>query len=99
MLKILILLVPLMLVLPTCSAQEISNPEAVSYLHAEVTRSGSLYLFDSTPLQAAKDLVVTLTVPQNSSRQKAHIKSMEGADRYQLAEDMWGNKIVKLYWV
>lgn len=79
-------------------AQEITNPEAVSYLHAEVTRSGYVYLSDSSPFQKASELTVTLTIPQNTTRQKSYIKSVIGPDRYYVAEDAWGNKVVNLYW-
>jgi hypothetical protein len=78
--------------------QEISNPEAVSYLHAEVTRSGYVYLSDSSPFQKASELTVTLTVPQNTTRQKSQIKSVIGPDRYYIGEDAWGNKVARLYW-
>ncbi|HJW97082.1 MAG TPA: transglutaminase-like domain-containing protein [archaeon] len=112
MLKKVLVLAVFLAVLPVASAQdigglsegqmifspEIQNPEAVSYLHAEVTRSGSVYLFDNSPLQTARELTVTLTVPQNTSRQRAFIKSMDGADRYSVAEDRWGNKVVRLHW-
>jgi transglutaminase-like putative cysteine protease len=112
MLKKVLLLAAFLAVLPVASAQdigglsegqmvfspEISNPEAVSYLHAEVTRSGSVYLFDNSPLQTARELTVTLTVPQNTSRQRTFIKSMEGADRYSVTEDIWGNRLVRLHW-
>ena len=98
MLKQLVLLVPLLLILPAVSAQEISNPEAVSYLHAEVTRSGYIYLFDNSPFQTARELVVTLTLPQNTTRQASYIKSVAGPDRYYTEEDAWGNKVIKLYW-
>jgi transglutaminase-like putative cysteine protease len=103
MLKKLVLLVPLLLIFSTVSAQdsagqEITNPEAVSYLHAEVTRSGYVYLFDNSPFQTARDLTVTLTLPQNTSRQESYIKSVAGPDRYYVGEDAWGNKVVNLYW-
>jgi hypothetical protein len=102
MLKKLVLLVPLLLILPICLAQEsqeaISNPEAVSYLHAEVTRSGSVYLFDNSPFQTARELTVILTIPQNTSRQVSYIKSVTGPDRYYISADSWGNKVVNLYW-
>ncbi|MCX6814402.1 MAG: hypothetical protein NTY20_02020 [Candidatus Aenigmarchaeota archaeon] len=98
MLKKLALLIVFFAILPVASAQEISNPEAVSYLHAEVTRSGSVYLFDSSPFQTARELVVTLTVPQNTTRQTSFIKSVTGPDRYYVTEDAWGNKVVNMYW-
>ena len=80
------------------SGREISNPEAVSYLHAEVTRTGSVYLFDNSPFQTAQELVVSLAVPQNTTRQVSYIKSVEGPDRYYVTQDAWGNDVVNLYW-
>jgi hypothetical protein len=41
---------------------------------------------------------MTLTVPQNTSRQASFIKSVTGPDRYYIAEDEWGNKVLNLYW-
>jgi hypothetical protein len=98
MLKELILLVPLLLILQAVQAQEISNPEAVSRLHAEVTRSGSVYLFDNSPFQSARELTVTLSIPQNTTRQASFIKSVSGPDRYYVTQDAWGNDVVSLYW-
>jgi hypothetical protein len=102
MLKKLILLIPLLLILPAClgqeSQEEISNSEAVSYLHAEVSRSGYIYVFDNSIFQSAKDLMMTLTIPQNTSRQAAFVKSVSGPDRYYIAEDEWGNKVLNLHW-
>jgi len=103
MLKKLVLLVPLLLIFSTVcvqnsAGQEIQNSEAVSYLHAEVTRSGYVYLFDNSPFQTARELTVTLTIPQNSTRQTSYIKSVTGPDRYYMGEDAWGNKVVNLYW-
>jgi hypothetical protein len=99
MLKRLALLVAFFAVFPAVSAQEeIKNPEAVSYLHAEVTRSGYLYLFDNSPFQTARELTMTLTLPQNTSRQVTFVKSVTGPDRYYITEDQWGNKVLSLYW-
>ena len=98
MLKKLLLLVPMLLILQSVSAQEITNPEAVSHLHAEVTRTGSVYLFDNSAFQTARELTVTLSVPQNTSRQTSYIKSVEGPDRYFVTKDAWGNDVVSLYW-
>ncbi len=99
MLKKVVLLVPLLLIfsavcVQNSAGQEIQNSEAVSYLHAEVTRSGYVYLFDNSPFQTARELVVTLTLPQNSTRQTSYIKSVAGPDRYYMGEDAWGNKVV-----
>jgi hypothetical protein len=103
MLKKLFLLAAFSLLLPSiCSAQQsgvqIGNPESVSYLHAEVSRQGSVYLFDNSPFQNARDLVVTLAVPQNTSRQFSLIKTVEGPERYYVTEDVWGNSMLSLYW-
>jgi transglutaminase-like putative cysteine protease len=98
MLKKVALLIAFFAITPVAGAQEIQNSEAVSYLHAEVTRSGYVYLFDNSPFQTARELTVTLTVPQNSTRQASYIKSVTGPDRYYMGEDSWGNKVVNLYW-
>ncbi|MEM5812422.1 MAG: transglutaminase-like domain-containing protein [Candidatus Aenigmatarchaeota archaeon] len=96
--RILILAVVFFAGLPFAFAQEIENPEAVSYMHVEITKEGSVYLFDNSPFQTARDLKVTLAIPQNTSRQKSFIKSVHGPDRYKITEDKWGNKMVSLYW-
>jgi len=80
------------------AVQEIKDPEAVSYLHAEVSRSGSVFLYDNSPFQKASELKVTIAVPQNTSRQFSAIKAVEGPDRYYIMDDIWGNKMLTLYW-
>jgi len=98
MLKWCLVLAIFFALIPAGLGQEIENSEAVSYLHAEVTRSGSVYLFDNSPFQSARELKITLTVPQNTTRQKSFIKSVEGPDKIYVSEDQWGNKLIVLYW-
>ena len=89
-------LVLMLMVLPTAGAQVIADSEAVTYLHAEVIREGTVTL--KAVSGAARDLNVTLSVPQNSTRQISYISSIQGPDGYVLRPDGWGNYKITLQW-
>jgi hypothetical protein len=77
------------------AAQQTGDSESVSHLRAEVVREGAVTLSGTGP---ASDLNVTLSVPQNSSRQSSFVKSLSGPDSYSLITDEWDNTRVVLHW-
>ncbi len=93
------LVLGLMLVLallPPAGAQDIGDSEAVAYMHAEVIRQGTVTLKASTG--TATDLNITLSVPQNSTRQISFVKELKGPDNYAIIKDSWGNDMIVLQW-
>jgi hypothetical protein len=85
-----------LLLLPAASAQSIDDSEAVTWLHAEVIREGTVTLTGSPG--SVRDLNVTLSVPQNSTRQVSFVKSLSGPDGFVLSRDEWGNEMITLQW-
>ncbi len=88
----------LLLALPACSADIISDPENVSYMKMSVTQSGKIELVSSSSSASAEDLSIRLYIPQNDSRQESDIRRVIGPDSYEIQEDSYGNLQIALYW-
>ncbi|HDD72593.1 MAG TPA: hypothetical protein ENG00_00715, partial [Candidatus Aenigmarchaeota archaeon] len=89
--------IPTILSTPVC-AKIIETPEAVRYLHARVSKSGSVFLEPEGILARVDSMNISLSIPQNTVRQKSRLISVEGPDSYQFFEDEWGNRVINLYW-
>lgn len=85
-----------LLFIPVVSAQ-IENPEIINYLHAVITKSGSVYL-EPVGISQPKNLKLTLLIPQNTETQEAYLISVEGPDKYNITHDKFGNQIIILEW-
>ena len=95
---VLVLFVLWNIFLPLCLAEGLENSERVSYLHAEVVRTGYVVLKPKTDIYLVKELWVTLSIPQNTTRQQSNIKLVDGPDEYNITKDEWGNDMINLVW-
>ncbi len=95
---LILILVVLVLLGSPAGAKLIDIPEAVSYLHAEVLKQGSLTLSPDGPNPEVTSLEVRHTVPQGTDRQETRLLSVEGPDSHEFGEDDFGNEIIILKW-
>lgn len=83
---------------PACAAQQIEDPENVTYMDATSMQSGKLKLSSSSPAAMAEGLTLRLYVPQNDSRQQSEVARVIGPDSYSMEEDPYGNALIALSW-
>ncbi len=76
----------------------IEDPENVTYMKAEVTQSGHITLNSKSSSSTAEDLVLSLYVPQNDSRQLSTITRIIGPDTYLIDEGEYGNAQIVMTW-
>jgi hypothetical protein len=96
--KTMVAVLVLVLVVPGGEAKLLESPEAVNYLHVELSKSGDVLLESKGPLAKADTLDIQLSIPQNYGRQRATLKEMKGADSYTFEKDEFGNSVVNLHW-
>ncbi|MCK4714759.1 MAG: transglutaminase domain-containing protein, partial [Candidatus Aenigmarchaeota archaeon] len=95
---LLVLLVGVLLIFPSVSADVINDPENVTYMKVEVTQSGHITLSSQSSVAMAEDLVLSLYVPQNDSRQRSVITKIIGPDTYVIDEGEYGNAQIVMSW-
>ncbi len=88
----------LLLVSVPAEAKLIDNPEAVSYLHASVSKSGSIVLEPKSGLARVDSVDLQLSIPQDTERQKSELLEVSGPDSYEFERDEWGNEVLMLHW-
>ena len=72
------LFIPVLLLMISQVSAQIENPETVNYLRAEIIKSGHVYIIKDDLSGLAKNLNITLSIPQNTERQSRTIKSVLG---------------------
>lgn len=84
--------------IPFVSAQnQIKSSENVEYLHADLIKTGSVFL-QSTGFSVPSDLHLNILIPQTTNSQETDIISVEGPDEYNITKDKFGNQIMTLVW-
>ncbi len=93
-----VVVIGLLLCGPFVNAKLIGNPEAVSYMHTIVSKSGSVWFEKTGNFPRVESLDITLSIPQDTYNQKVRIVGVEGPDSYNITEDRWGNQVMKISW-
>lgn len=96
--KVFVVVSVFLILIPFTGAKIIENPEAVSYLHANLVKEGSILIESTGPLSRATELTVYLSIPQNMNSQTSIIEDVEGPDSFKTQQDSLGNDILKLNW-
>jgi transglutaminase-like putative cysteine protease len=92
------LLIILVIATPQASADQISDPENVTYMKAGVTQSGHITLTAESSVASAEDLTLRLYIPQQDSRQSVSVERVIGPDDYSFEDDGSGNTQIVLVW-
>jgi transglutaminase-like putative cysteine protease len=96
--KILFFVLVLLVIIPLSQAKLLDTPEAVSYLEAKVTKTGSAYLGSQGFGANAAEVRIKLSIPQDTGTQSTELVSVTGPDEYEYSVDDFGNEIMEVVW-